>query len=190
MTSKRGVSMRWLVMGTVAAVLAGCGPGDGVEQAVAPVNGCAAAASGAWSSFQIAANVSGGECATAEASIALTNEAGEQVWAQSYLVAHVMTLADAATAQDMQRRLAEWITSAGPALDSAGDLPDWPRGAATPVGGEFPFYTDEGVTQAQCTALRAGDAPMFCYVQGMESLRCLIDDNGQIATLGVQSFPG
>ncbi len=37
----------------------------------------------------------------------------------------------------------------------------------------------------------AGEAkPMFCYVQGMESLACLVEFDDRLEKIGVQSFPG
>jgi len=99
-------------------------------------------------------------------------------------------LAGAESVEDMQRRLNEWITPAGAARDSTGDLPVWEANATQPMSGEFPFYVEEGVNRERYETLRAQDAPMYCYVQGMESEACLVRENGRLTKIGVQSFPG
>jgi len=32
--------------------------------------------------------------------------------------------------------------------------------------------------------------PVFCYVQGMESMACVALQNGEMTKVGVQTFPG
>jgi hypothetical protein len=39
-------------------------------------------------------------------------------------------------------------------------------------------------------AARAARLPVFCYVQGMESMACVMWKDGGITKLGVQLFPG
>jgi hypothetical protein len=56
--------------------------------------------------------------------------------------------------------------------------------------GVFPFYPSEGVTREAYLAARAANAPMWCFVQGMESQACLVLRDGAITELGAQSFPG
>lgn len=58
------------------------------------------------------------------------------------------------------------------------------------MSGEFPFYVEEGLDRAAYEAVRGRDAPMFCYIQGMESAACLALEDGRLAKIGVQSFPG
>jgi hypothetical protein len=56
---------------------------------------------------------------------------------------------------------------------------------------EFPFYLEpEWNDRVGYEELRARNAPMYCYVQGMESLACLALQDGQLYKIGVQSFPG
>lgn len=159
------------------------------SQAEQAADDCAAAASGTWESFQIDAHASGPDCATAQATITIRNGQAT-LWSESYPADRVMVLAGAASVADMQRRLSEWVDPPGAALDSTGDLPQWPAGAETPSSGEFPFYAEEGLTRARYEALRSRDAPMFCYVQGMESQACLTLENGRAVKIGVQTIPG
>ena len=55
---------------------------------------------------------------------------------------------------------------------------------------EFPFYTEAAFDRAAYEALRARDAAMLCFVQGMESLACYAPEGARLVKIGVQSFPG
>ncbi|HYD71685.1 MAG TPA: hypothetical protein VEF55_01005 [Candidatus Binatia bacterium] len=174
-----------------ALTLAACnrtGPqADETQQIVE--NGCPAAASATWEGMQVEASANGGDCASAQATITIDN-GGAVVWSENYPVRQVMVLAGPESVEDMQRRLNEWVNPPGAARDSTGDLPVWAAGAPHPMSGEFPFYTEEGVDRPRYETLRGADAPMFCYVQGMESEACLTLENGRVTKIGVQSFPG
>jgi hypothetical protein len=63
-------------------------------------------------------------------------------------------------------------------------------GAEHPVNGEFPFYPEPGVDRDYYEKARALRAPVFCYVQGMESMSFVALIEGGMVKLGVQSFPG
>lgn len=158
------------------------------EQAAAE-NNCPATARSTWERLQIDASATGADCATAQATLTISNGA-TTLWSETYPAEHVMVLAGAASTEDMQRMLNEWVNPAGASLDSTGDLPEWPANADSPMSGEFPFYVEEGVQRAAYEGARRRDAPMFCYVQGMESLACLALENGRLTKIGVQSFPG
>lgn len=187
--------MRLLIVALSALTLAACNQAaEQTEQAAQPEqaaaeNNCPAAASGAWETMQIEASASGADCASAQATITIRNGA-QEVWSENYPAAQVFTLAGAESVEDTQRRLNEWVNPPGAARDSTGDLPVWIAGAEHPMSGEFPFYTEEGVDRARYETLRGRDAPMFCYVQGMESEACLALENGAVVKIGVQSFPG
>lgn len=185
--------MRFSIAAVSVLALIGCtqpaqqtGQATQTEQAV---NGCRAAASGAWDSMRVDAVANGADCASAQATITIRS-GDETLWSETYPVNQVMVLAGADSVDDMQRRLSEWVNPPGAARDSAGDLPVWEAGADNPVSGEFPFYVEAGVDRARYQALRDRDAPIFCYVQGMESEACLTLENGRVAKIGVQTFPG
>lgn len=181
--------MRTILFVTAALSLAACEGAQSPAAEDTAANGCAATASSSWQSLQVEASASGADCEQAEARITITN-GGQQVWSETYPAAQVMVLAGAADTEDMQRRLTEWIAPAGAASDSTGDLPAWPANAETPMSGEFPFYAEEGIERAAYEALRSRDAPMYCYVQGMESAACLALEDGALTKIGVQTFPG
>ena len=184
----------WIVVSALA--LAACGARDDAPAPIAEAaNLCPASTSSTWAAgagavFSIDAAATGADCAQATATIAIHAPGGAVVWSQSYPAAHVMTLVGASSPEDMQRRLGEWIVPGGAAADSTGDLAEWNAQDDSPMNGEFPFYPEEGIDRAAYAALRARDAPMYCYVQGMESLICLAWDNGALTPVGVQTFPG
>jgi hypothetical protein len=186
--------MRLLIAALSALTLAACNQAaeqtdqSGTSAQVAE-NGCPATASGTWQGLQVDASANGADCATAQATITIGNGGGT-LWSETYPANQVMVLAGAESVEDMQRRLNEWVNPPGAARDSTGDLPVWTAGAQSPMSGEFPFYVEEGVDRARYESLRGRDAPMFCYVQGMESEACLALENGRVAKVGVQSFPG
>jgi hypothetical protein len=176
------------------AVLAACtqeaAPPAGETQTAEAVNNCPAQASAAWDAFTIEAVATGADCAQAQATLTIRNANGGVAYTQTYPTSQVMVLVGAESPADMERMLREWVSPPGAAKDSTGDLPVWEANAEQPVSGEFPFYPEEGVDRAAYEALRRGDAPMFCYVQGMESEACLWNQNGVVTKIGVQTFPG
>jgi hypothetical protein len=154
-------------------------------------NNCPASATSTWQGFAIEAASSGLSCAQAHATLTIRNVDGSVGYSETMETQHILTLAGAESAADMERRLREWITPPGAAMDSAGDLPPWKAGAEHPGGGEdSAFYPERGRDRAAYEALRRADAPMFCFVQGMESQACWVGENGVISKIGVQRFPG
>jgi hypothetical protein len=187
---------KWLIL--VTAVWA-CSPAPTPAPEPAPVfvdvdGACAASATTTWAggggtSFAIEGQSAGDDCAAAPVTLTIRAADGAVAFEESHQSDHVMTLAGAESIDDMRRRLGEWITPAGAQMDSTGDLPEWVQGAHYPVSEEFPFYPEDGVTRETYEALRAEDRVMYCYVQGMESIACLVVRDGALAKIGVQSFP-
>ncbi len=193
--------MRALIVSSLVA-LGACGPAPAdpqapTQQAAAPEaeNLCPASAATVWTgeggaTFALEAAARGGDCARATATLTVRGPSGDVVLRETFPAAQVMTLAGAESVTDMERRLAEWISPPGATFDSTGDLPTWAQGAVQPINEEFPFYPEEGFGRAAYEALRARDAAMFCFVQGMESLACYAQEGGRLVKIGVQSFPG
>jgi hypothetical protein len=95
---------------------------------------------------------------------------------------------DATDAASMEAALNEWIwtpTSEG----RTGDLGDWAEGEPGP-GGEFPFLPEEWISREDYLQLRKDNLPVFCHVQGRESLACYQLKNNALEKIGVQAFPG
>jgi hypothetical protein len=152
---------------------------------------CDASAQAAWPESITASGSVSGPCQAADVSLTLTNASGDIIWQETYRSDQLFDFNWATNAVEMQASLDLWL---GDYADTrtAGTLPDWLPGEETPVGSEFPFYVDLGMTRDVYIAARTADRPMVCYIQGMESARCLIIAPGgtSVETLGVQSFPG
>jgi hypothetical protein len=173
--------------------LSSCGPLGGEN--AAEITGCVAEASMPWRplsgvEFQTSAHTEGADCATAQATIVVADAGGNALYSETYPVEHVAVLMDMASREQMGAALASWIDQNGEMLSTADKLPDWPAGTPQPTSGEFPFYPEENVTRDDYLAARASGAPLFCFVQGMESIVCLILRDGALTKLGAQSFPG
>ncbi|MBN8606027.1 MAG: hypothetical protein J0L81_03845 [Caulobacterales bacterium] len=182
--------MRVLVIAGALALLAACAPAE--EQDVMS-EGCDARGVGAWNigaeTFSVEGATSGPDCTRAVATLVVRNASGEPVWADAHIAADIMVLAPAHDIAAMNTALGEW-TANGTAMQSTTALPEWPPNADSPQNGEFPFYLNEGYTRESYNAMRAANYPMFCYVQGMESMRCIIHGESGVEWIGVQSFPG
>lgn len=155
---------------------------------------CTASADGAWAAGKatIEAFASGAKCESALAVLAIRDETGAVAIAEVYSSDQVMVLAGMTSAKDLEGALKGWIDPAASNMTTSGDLPEWKAGADAPAAGEFAFYPEEGVDQASYSKVRDAKSPMFCYVQGMESLACIVKDaeTGGFFKIGVQSFPG
>lgn len=175
-----------------AAVLTGAAGSKGLP----PIpRGCSASATVAWApargpSYPTEAFANGRACGTAVVTIVVRGPGGKVLWADAMPAAELMTFVEAKTPSKMKAALAEWLTQQH-TFKSTADLPVWKRGAEAPEAGEFPFYPDAGVDRDSYEQLRAAKRPVFCYVQGMESMACLsLSADGQIEKIGLQLFPG
>ena len=155
---------------------------------------CAAFAHLAWVKGVTAESMSQGPtCANAVVTLVLRDSNGKPLWVDSRIGAQVMLFADVADLKKMNGVLKDWIDQSHSQLASTDKLPDWPRGAAAPsagASGEFPFYPESDVDREAYIKLRAGKLPMFCYVQGMESLACVALTPDGVTKVGLQTFPG
>lgn len=185
-----------IVLIAAVLVLAACTPDASKQGEAASAGGaCNASATTTWHAdgapaLTIDANTSGPDCAHAVATYVVRAADRNVIWAEVYHAEQVMVLAGAADAGDMQTKLSDWVAFDNHTMATTGALPEWPAGADSPQNGEFPFYPEEDVTRDVYAAIRAANAPMFCYVQGMESQRCLAWYQNTLITVGVQSFPG
>lgn len=164
-----------------------------VEADAAP--GCAASALRAWTpvagrSYRTEAFSNGGRCTTAVVTIAVRGQDGMVLWAEAAPSTHIMTFSGVKTRGEMVKALGDWL-SQDHSFKTSADLPSWPEGDEAPKSGEFPFYPEAGFDREAYEQVRAQKLPVFCYVQGMESMACLtVTREGQIDKIGVQLFPG
>ena len=185
---------------SAALVLMACSPpaadtsAGSASTSQTAVNGCAASANGPWQGgrdvFVVEASTEGADCANANATIVVKDTQGRELIHETYPAAHVMVLAQAHDVAAMNAALAQWVVWDNHTMSSTSALPEWPRGATGPQNGEFPFTPEEGMTRDAYNTLRTHNAPLFCYVQGMESQACYAWENGAFTKAGVQQFPG
>jgi hypothetical protein len=156
---------------------------------------CSAAASKTWTpaqgrTFRTEAFSNGGNCAQAVVTIAVRAPDGTVLWSEAAPSAHLMIFAGVKSRTEMVKALGDWLGQ-DHMFKSSADLPPWAAGDETPKSGEFPFYPEAGVDRETYEQIRAQKLPVFCYVQGMESLACLtVTREGQMEKVGVQLFPG
>jgi hypothetical protein len=133
----------------------------------------------------------GATCENAVVTLVLREKSGKPIWAETFVGAQVMVFAGVSDRAAMTRALSEWIDQKGAMMPRTDKLPDWPKGADAPQGGgEFPFYPDGGIDREMYLKLRGAKLPMFCYVQGMESMGCVALEGDGITKVGLQTFPG
>jgi hypothetical protein len=164
-----------------------------VEAKAAP--DCSAAAWRDWTParghrYRTEAFSNGGNCASAVVTIAVRAPDGTVLWSEAAPSAHLMIFAGIKTRGEMVKALGEWLAQ-DHMFKSSADFPPWAAGDDAPKSGEFPFYPEAGVDRETYEQIRAQRLPVFCYVQGMESLACLtVTADGQMEKVGVQLFPG
>jgi hypothetical protein len=184
--------MRVFIFAAFAVFAVACSPA--AEEVDVMSEGCDARGVSQWAvgedTFFVEATTNGPDCARAVATIVVRNASGEALYTESHVASEVMTLHGAGDPSAMQAALGEWVDGSNQPFANTGALPAWAANAEAPSNGEFPFYPTEGHTRETWAALRAHADPIFCYVQGMESMACIIYGDGGIEHLGVQTFPG
>jgi hypothetical protein len=136
------------------------------------------------------ATAMGATCANAVVTVVLRDQGGKPLWVESFVGAQVMVFAGVNDKGVMIKALGDWIDQKNSMLPRTDKLPDWPKTAEAPQAGEFPFYPDRDVDREMYMKLRAAKLPLFCYVQGMESMACVALDGDSVTKVGVQTFPG
>jgi len=131
----------------------------------------------------------GPRCDKAVVVVTVRGADGTPLWVDARVAQFVMPFAGVKSMKAMKAALGEWIRQ-DHQLKSTASLPTWPPGAAQPASGEFPFLPDEAVDRDYYEAARRARLPLFCYVQGMESMACVALKDGGMIKLGVQLFPG
>lgn len=185
--------MRLIFAAALAALAMGCQRIDSKEaDHLAP--GCDARATQNWSAggatYSVEAMAAGPDCQRAVATIVIRDGSGVPLYAEAHMAHDIMVLAPARDEAGMRTALQEWVTYDSHTMATTGALPEWPAHADGPQNGEFPFYPSESMVRDEYVALRQRNAPLFCYVQGMESMACLALEDGQFTKIGVQTFPG
>jgi hypothetical protein len=146
-------------------------------------------ANGPTPKLKVEAISDGPSCAKAVITFVVRDNTGKVLHNQSFISEFVATTSEARTPTQMRAALRNWIGIQGGLVTNA-SLPNWLAGATAPEGREFGFTPDESITRADYLTIRNGRAPILCYVQGIESLNCLVWRNNGLEPFGVQAFPG
>jgi hypothetical protein len=170
-------------------------------QAVTPKSGasCAMVATTPWAipasrvnpatRLTITGRSTGPSCAHAGLSYTITNARGRVIFQQRYQADSVAPFLEVRNRVQMQAALIEWIKPTNQ-VNFLANLPNWPAGADAPVQEEFGFTPAETMTREEYRGIIASRTPTRCYVQGIESINCVIYHDGVIDPFGVQQFPG
>jgi hypothetical protein len=95
----------------------------------------------------------------------------------------------------MRVALGEWLDAGlSSKKNKLSTFLEWKAGTEGPTENppaEFPFTVNSEVLRGTYEAWRKQDVPVFCFVQGMESMRCVVvTKDSTISEVGIQSFPG
>ncbi|MEQ1755360.1 MAG: hypothetical protein ABL973_14660 [Micropepsaceae bacterium] len=131
----------------------------------------------------------GPNCANAAVTIIVRDPSGAPLWVDAMAASHLMPFQGVNSNRQMVAALRDWVSNPS-TLKTSADFPVWPKGAQAPAAGEFPFYPEKDVDRDTYEKLRAARVPVFCYVQGMESMSCVVLQDGGMMKVGVQTFPG
>ncbi|AKI02456.1 hypothetical protein IMCC20628_03774 [Hoeflea sp. IMCC20628] len=144
-----------------------------------------------WLKGLVATATVSGPCNSAKIDLAVRNSAGDLMWSTSHAAEGLFGFDGIEDTDSMGVALADWLGDYADDSTSS-QLPEWPTGVSMPNGGEFPFYVADGIDQPTYEAIRIGNYPMLCYIQGQESTLCLIRQPRlkTLINVGAQSFPG
>ncbi len=191
------MNLRSIAFGA-AAFLTGALTIVAIERLAFPVvaaSGCNAGVSKAWMplkgrAYRLEAFSNGPSCALAVVTLTVRAPDGTALWVDAAPAAHLMTFGEVKTLKQMTSALNDWLSQAH-VFKTTAELPEWKKGEDAPKSGEFQFIPDAGVDREYYEQARAGRLPVFCYVQGMESMSCVaLSKDGQMTKIGVQTFPG
>ena len=202
---------RMLLMVLLGGAIVACGPKAAPRSADAapavaalsdPSGKCAAHASVEWeptpgAQYLITGAAAGPTCNTGVAVLTIRDKASGKVLlsaGDNDVGAMANTVfAEATTPATLETALVGWIDPGDdPMLAATGDLPAWKAGQDEPAAGEFPFHPRDGMSRADYAAMRARNQPLYCHVQGGESMACYALDRGAgtLTLVGLQQFPG
>lgn len=155
---------------------------------------------GGKTNFLIDAVSLGADCKKAVAVIVVRDGKGEVKYSLSMAIkdnAIFSGLADmpVANPKNMRVALGEWLDAGlSSKKNKLSQYLEWKAGTEGPVEtppAEFPFTVNSEVSRETYEEWRKQSLPVFCFVQGIESMRCLVlTKDGTIGDVGVQSFPG
>ena len=150
--------------------------------------------------YSVEASSVGPDCKRAVALLVVRDSKGEVKYSLSMASqdnAVFGNLADAPVAdiKNMRVALGDWLdTGLSSKKNRLSKFLEWKAGTDGPTESppaEFPFTVSSDVSQETYEGWRKQNVPVFCFVQGMESMRCVVlTKDGSVTEVGMQSFPG
>ena len=169
------------------------------------VAGCDVSVSRKWAverkaSYTISASSLGPNCVQAAVVLIVRDGKGEVKYSFAGAAKDIGTFGNLAEApvtdvKKMRVALAQWLDAGlSSNMNKLSNFPDWKTGADGPASdppSEFPFTVSSDVDRNSYIDWRKQNLPVFCFVQGMESARCIVLTKQDVASeVGIQSFPG
>lgn len=163
---------------------------------------CTMTVSKAWKNagLTIDASTVGQDCARAAALLLVRDGKGHIKYSFSSAAEYIGTfgnLADAPVTDNkkMLKALNEWVEAGlSSKINRLSHYTEWKAGADGPIENppsEFPFTVNSDVDRNTYEDWRKQNLPVFCFVQGIESERCIVvTKQGEVSEVGIQSFPG
>ena len=150
--------------------------------------------------YSVEASSVGPDCKRAAALMVVRDDKGEVKYSFSAAAKDIGTFGNLAEApivdaKKMRVALTEWLeTGLDSKMNHLSKYPQWKNGAEGPAEippAEFPFTASSDLTCDTYENWRKQNLPVFCFVQGIESERCLVlVKDGSVSEVGIQSFPG
>lgn len=163
---------------------------------------CNMTVSKAWKSAGVTIDASsiGQDCARAAALLVVRDGKGHIKYSFSSAAEFIGIFGNLAEAPvtnntQMRKALNEWIgTGLSSKKNRLSQYPEWKKGYKGPAENppaEFPFTANTDIDRNTYEEWRKQNVPVFCFVQGMESERCVVfTKQGDITEAGIQNFPG
>ncbi len=163
---------------------------------------CTMTVSKTWKSAGLTIDASsvGPNCARAAALLVVRDGKGHIKYSFSSAAEFIGTfgnLADAPVTDNkkMLKALNEWLdTGLFSKVTRLSQYAEWKAGADGPIENPpsaFPFTVNSDLNRNTYEEWRKQNVPVFCFVQGIESERCLVrTKQGEVSEVGIQSFPG
>ena len=166
---------------------------------------CSATVSKKWNvgrslPYSVDASSLGPDCKRAVALMVVRDGKGDVKYSLSMATkdnAVFSNLADASVAdiKSMRVALGDWLDAGlSSKKNKLSKFLEWKAGTEGPSENppaEFPFTVNSEVSRDTYEEWRKQNVPVFCFVQGMESMRCVVlTKDGNISEVGIQSFPG
>jgi hypothetical protein len=132
---------------------------------------CAGEVSRDWSAvgsqyYMIEAELSGGACEDADATLRIRSPEGAVLFEQAYPLARLQPAFNVYDPASLTSDLEAWSAN-GAEIQTVDWLPPWPAGAPSPPNFE------PAVSRSAYEAARGAQGPLFCFADAADSLSCV-----------------